>query len=214
MDFNVPSFILDFYKVVDSVQLRWVRKDNPDYEPDLYEEGGWFDPLEGDDLIYDGTINILPFEDVFFGTWNVLENLKEIEKEVTINNNTLSFSEFCNHIYPFDLWNDIQSAAFYVDDKTDEILVLNSFFHSEDYYQSIITDFESYLEMTLHTMGMHDGKYKYYKNYNNEHKKIKTLRSFWTSDKIITWVSVKNNSLIKIYIQYFSIKTNIILILD
>ncbi|WP_299455514.1 hypothetical protein [uncultured Microscilla sp.] len=185
LPFSLPPIVIEFYKTVHSIQIRWIRKDNPDYEPDMYDTEGWFNPIEGDGLIYDGIINMLPFEDVFFGEWNVLKNLAEVEESINFNNKQITYKEFYSHIYPFDIWNDIQSSAFYVDKNTADFLVLTTFFHSEDYHQSIITDFESYLEMILHTNGMHDGKYKYYKNYNSEYKVIKTPRSFWTKNNVI-----------------------------
>lgn len=184
LPFPLPKSVKDFYYHVDTLQLRWMYKGSPDYEPEMYDfRESYFDPtyVWDDELVITGCINILSFKDVFFHNWMETDFKKQfkVQKKVRFLGKEMDGEDFYSRLFPFDFFNWNHAAAFYFDQDTEDLLVLIAFDQFADFQHSVITDFESYLEMILHKRGLISARWKYYSLSSGE-RRIKTPQNFWT----------------------------------
>ena len=183
---NLPSMIIDFFKHTNGMQLCWIHNDIPGYNlisPDFKEYHFEYEDFTHEALICSGYINLLTFDEVFSTKWSELTRLAKSDKNITFNGNNIPAKEFYNSIYPFDVWGLRQAAAIYIDKTSNETWVIFAFGDFEDFSESVITDFESYLFMLLFKRGLLSTRKKYYQ-FGKRQKIFKTPANLWSKRDI------------------------------
>ncbi|EAY24034.1 hypothetical protein, partial [Microscilla marina] len=106
--------------------------------------------------------NILAFDEVFFMQWDKLKELSKLNHSISFNGKKISANNFYSSIYPFDVFGLYCTSAFFIDKASSKVWVIFSFGSFEDFSESVITDFESYLFMLLYKRGLLKSRKKYY----------------------------------------------------
>ncbi|MEM9823907.1 MAG: hypothetical protein AAF985_22675 [Bacteroidota bacterium] len=183
LPFSLPKTIRDFYYHIDTLQLRWLHKRSSEYQGEKHDQRAYyFDPFNiwYEDFVVTACINILSFEQVFLYDW-MNEKFKvqyEFQKKIRFKNKEFTGEEFYSRLYPFDLFHPEHAAAFYFDKENDKWLVLTAIDQFADFHHSVVTDFESYLEMILHQRGLVSSRIHFY-GLGAEERQIRTPKSFW-----------------------------------
>lgn len=183
---NLPGVIIDFFRHINGMQLCWIHNDIPGYNfisPDFKEYHFEYEDFTHEALVCSGYINLLTFEEVFSTQWLELVRLAKSDKHVSFNGNNIPAREFYNSIYPFDIWGLKQAAALYIDKISNEIWVIFAFGDFEDFSDSIITDFESYLFMLLFKRGLLKSRKRFYQ-LGKRQRIIKKPANFWSKRDI------------------------------
>jgi hypothetical protein len=136
---NLDPAVAAFYRQTDGLQLRWIDVFNPDFNPQIHGLSGQvldFASATEDYLVDDGSIMILPLEEVFLSG----------------SPRTAVGAENMTRVVSFDLFDKFSDMAFVVDESREMTILMGSQHHTE-YNRSRPTDFQSYLEFLLTTRG-------------------------------------------------------------
>ena len=163
---ELDSSIKEFYQISNGLQLKWIHKNNPSYDPKkhFYEEGCFEDPLEwyGPE---DGCINIESVE-TFLEDWDSIVWFDEDEGYTIEFDKVLYDSlDFFKSIKPLDIFSKSQSMVYFARQGISNPKVLLAIDHFADLEYSRTTNFKSYLQFILETWGLVDERDKYYREY-------------------------------------------------
>jgi hypothetical protein len=185
--------IKDFFKLTNGLQLRWILKSSPAFDPEKHrftpEPFDWL--LPWDDYLPDtGLVNVLPLEEIFLRDWKGFvwfgSEAKRRNRFLGVEYNGLSFKK---SIKPFDAFNKFYSMAFFVGDRQSDPKVILGEDHLADFASSRVTNFESYLEFLLATKGIVAERKNFYSdsfNSSAEPKEVLITRADdWQGDRVI-----------------------------
>ncbi|PKH50319.1 hypothetical protein CXF68_06220 [Tenacibaculum sp. Bg11-29] len=105
-----------------------------------------------------GSINILPFEDVFIYEQNYFDKSNEGEDYMHFGNYTYKGNSFGKILFVFDLFSDTNCMAFVPDENKEEPKVIQLLDYYVVWNSSRVTFFESYLNFLAVTRGLIDSR--------------------------------------------------------
>lgn len=154
LGFQLEPSILDFYKQANGLSLRWIHKENPNYEPEEYTYSdkfmSHFDVIDNNGE-EDGCICILPLKKMLVGiNWKdhlYFDDDDEDKKEFM--GKSYDSLEFDRSLRPFDYFNFYNMAAFFIKEKTAPLPVIMGDDHGACFDDSLITSFQSYMNFVL-----------------------------------------------------------------
>jgi hypothetical protein len=166
LGFSLDESVKDFFCLSNGLQLRWILKNDPNYNPETHrfssEPFDWLDPWRSY-LPDTGLINILPLEEIFFNEWKDYvwspADAAVPERFLGVEYNGVFFGK---NIKPFDAFGKFYSMVFFIGDKNREYKVVMGDDHLADFKNSKVTNFESYLEFLLATRGIVEERKKFY----------------------------------------------------
>lgn len=170
LGYKLDHSITSFFKQTNGLQIRWINKNATSFsaEEHLFSE----EPLYYLEPLWEGSsrdiacINILPFEDIFFGNWEEQEGRQIMhlwddylcdydayEREKTFLGRTYNEGEFRDAVRPFDLFSNFYATGFLLEEgeSNPKVIII------EDQWAGIgtddITTFEEYLHMIIDSAG-------------------------------------------------------------
>ncbi len=180
--------IRGFFKESNGLQLLWVHKENDDYNPETFPKfaGSLNQPEYSDAYRYsDGCIYIQELRDIFLeSSWeDVIWRSSQKGKNISFRGKDWDALALMKGVYPFDIYAESECMAFLAPKghHSQEVLM------AKDYYIEIdgsrITNFESYLEFLLATMGAVSYRSKVFaKPQGHRMEVLHTLKEFWNAD--------------------------------
>lgn len=146
--------IVDFYKETNGLQIRWIYKNNPRYNPRLHIENElpftYLDVIT-EEFYYDGCINILPLNEVFFDIdWNTVFVFDEdAGKSFNFMHEDFDLMDLKKKLRPFDLFARNDCMSFFTGSSIDFLPCVLQQSYYLDFNSSRVTDFTSYLSFVL-----------------------------------------------------------------
>lgn len=169
--------IFDFYSQYNGLKIKWKISsslDDKSYDKLLEDFTDWDIPnLDNKRDLEVGSINILPFEDVFIYEQDYFDKSNPDK-----SNSDDFFTHFGNHIYEgnsfgqllflFDLYSDTDCMSFVADEDNQELKVIQL----SDYYivwdNSKISYFESYVNFLAATRGSIISRKRFFEHYRGD----------------------------------------------
>ncbi len=181
--------IKNFYKQCDGASLMWVYKDTEGKENVRIRPNNRY-ALE-DNGICEGCMNIFPIVDTFkkniwrghhYWTDDDWKESNEKPQEF-MDKEGLTRLSFAQSIKIFDYHYFYQMMAFFVEKGNGNPPVLMGDDHGACWTDSYVTDFESYIEMTLANSAHRDSRSRLFSKYNAHTEGLKVIpKSYWTKD--------------------------------
>lgn len=146
--------ILTFYKETNGLQIRWISKNNPRYNPRLHKENElpftYLDVIT-EEFYFDGCINILPLNEVFFDIdWNTVFVFDEdAGKTFNFMHEDFDLLDLKKKLRPFDLFARNDCMSFFTGSSKDFLPCVLQQSYYLDFNSSRVTDFTSYLSFVL-----------------------------------------------------------------
>lgn len=151
----LPRAVRALYAAADGLQLRYILRDHPDFEPGRYDRNeGAFEPCYPgeEELLVSACVNVVPLGvlvdpgacDVPFRGWT--------DAPVHILEETYDAADFFDRLFLFDYFHEVLDAALFLG-RNDRAFVLLSSGHHALHPSSRPIDVESYLRFVLHRAG-------------------------------------------------------------
>lgn len=193
LGFSLDPSILSFFKQTDGLQLRWILRDNPRFDPDKQKFN--YQPL---DSLYpwerpvraNGFVNILPLRRIFLGDWEDTVWYRNVEPyRIKFLGTEYDGTFFKQHIKPFDVFDAYYTMVFFTGDEESDPKVLLAEDRHAELTSSKITDFESYMEFLIASKGIVKARKDFYTDAWDSSAEPKdilmTHQDYWTPDKVI-----------------------------
>ncbi|MGH1336667.1 MAG: hypothetical protein ACRBFS_11110 [Aureispira sp.] len=180
LDFFLEEDIVLFYKEMNGFQLRWIYKDNPDFDPAIHveEEAPFdaFEPFEKWYLPYDGYINLFPINYITDSAeWEtVIWSEEDREYQESFMNQDSSLYDVLKNMRPFDLFSRSICMSFFIEKEPEQLKVLMLGDELLDPKYSRITFFSPYIDLLLATKGQVEKREKFYYDIRGDLKPILT----------------------------------------
>ena len=164
--------IFEFYKQCDGLVIKWKiasHLSDEEYSRLPKKFPGFKLPYNRESVI--GSINILPFEDVFIYEQDYFETSSSENNYIHFGNHIYKRNSFGKLLFVFDLYSDTQCMAFVPDEdnKKPKIIQLLDYYIVWD--SSRITYFDSYINFLAATRGLINSKEElidYYSTYKDQ----------------------------------------------
>lgn len=182
---SLDDSIKEFYKQSNGLQLKWIHKKNPQYDPQkhvfLNQSFDILNPWE-DYWPEDGCVNILPLEEVFFRQeWgDIIWSYDDKDIQIKFNDRDYDLFELMRSIRPFDVFSKDSCMAFHLKQGEGNPKALLAQDHYIDIESSRLTDFNSYLEFILIKRGLINARRDFYNEYNGHNMDmVITPKEYW-----------------------------------
>ena len=198
-DFNTASDVIgkqldkdivDFYKETNGFQLRWISKSYPRFNPSIHVENELpFTYLEviTEEFYFDGCVNILPINEVFFDIdWNTVFIFEEdAGKTFNFQHENFNLLHLKQKLRPFDLFSRNECMSFFNGSSNDFLPCVLQQSYYLDFNTSRITDFNSYLEFVLANRAASKFRRSFYNKINGHLDELLiTHEDFWNDENI------------------------------
>jgi hypothetical protein len=148
--------IRSLYKAADGFQLRWIRRDNPRFDPVQHRfQPGPFDlllPWSGY-LADDGVINVLPIAECFLRDWKGFLWFGREHGTGQFLGNRYKLRDLRRSLRPFDAFANDYSMIFVTVDRDPDPKLLLAEDHLANFLGSKVTDAISYVKFLLASGG-------------------------------------------------------------
>ncbi len=168
LDFFIEEDIIDFYKEMNGFQLRWIYKENPNFDAKVHIEKeadfDFFDPLDEWYQPYDGYINILPISYIADSAeWeSVIWDEDDKGNQEMFMNEDIDLYDLLKSMRPFDFYSRSMSMSFFIQKGVEKLKVLLLTSELLEPTYSRITYFSSYIEFLLVKQGNIEEREKFY----------------------------------------------------
>ncbi len=190
LGYELHSSIKNFYRQSNGLQLVWIFTSNEQFDENLHMPNG--NPLDfsrqyQDYFPEDGAVMIQPIEEAFLSDWKEriffdFMNNEEIEK---FGDKEYGCLDFHQRIRPFDAFSMYYDMAFFLDGTGNPPVIMGND-HQACYTDSLITDFESYMEFVLANKAAISRRNGFYNQYAGHKKEaIITPHSYFSKEKIL-----------------------------
>ena len=188
-DFNFPidEKIIQFYQEMNGLQIRWVHKQNSFFDSIPEYSNTAFDPLlpSFEEWKFDGSINIWPLRRAIIEeNWEDVIWFNDEDQEI---NDFVDGAELVTKIKqcirPFDIFQTYYAMAFYLNDSKNNwsVLMVGNYFQS--FNESLLTNFESYVNFLFATLGSVFLRQKYFYCFDGFRNSMVKFPPNWKPDE-------------------------------